>query len=216
MNGTVGQTIFYTFRAVERIGKEIDNLLNLIENEIASSFPKSQNRNHPKIVTKWDTVHRDSENQWTYTDAAGYIGIGKTQDKPKGYVSFQISLDSDGMKSDVCHNQEPLLHVILWEDHVDFDGDFYFSLANIHDDGNPTLQDGVLFSWEDNAADWSDQVWAYSLQLTSINSIDDVKNKIIKPIYTLLQNGVDAVSVKDIDGIIHYEMKEGRYGIRQV
>lgn len=215
MNGTVGQTIFHTFRAVERIGKEIDNLLNLIENEIASSFPKSQNRNHPKIVTKWDTVYRESENQWTYTDAAGYIGIGKTQEKPKGYINFQISLNGDGMSSENCQNHAPLLHVAFWGDRLDFDEDFYFSLANIHGD-NPILQDGIIFNWEDKAGDWLDQEWVYSLQLASVNSIEDVKLKIIEPIYSFFEKGVDTAILKKIDGIIHYEMKEGRYGIRQV
>lgn len=216
MNGTDGQIIFQVFHTVERIGKEIDSLLTLMENEIASTFPKSQNRNQPKIVTKWNTIHRESENQWTYTDAGGYIGIGKTHDKPKRHINFQISLNGDGMCGELCHNQVPLLHVALWGDRLDFDEDFYFSLANIHNDNNPTLVDGVLFSWEDNASDWSDQEWAYSLKLTSVNNIEDVKHKIIKPFFSFLEKGVDTAILKKIEGIIHYEMKEGRYCIKQV
>ncbi|WP_419735663.1 hypothetical protein [Pseudomonas sp. COR18] len=78
-------------------------------------------------------------------------------------------------------------------------------------DENEILQDGSLFVFGD--ADRAARSWAFSIALMGVNTIDDVRRKVIKPMQALLLGAPASEALTgDIGGLIHYENVKDKAG----
>ncbi|MDR9469326.1 hypothetical protein [Marinospirillum sp.] len=76
------------------------------------------------------------------------------------------------------------------------------------------LQDQVLLNRAPEVEKTTDQGWTYSLYLTSLNSLDDIKQKIVAPVQQLLNTSSAAgTGLLDIEGVVRYQQVESGEGL---
>jgi hypothetical protein len=165
--------------------QSLSGLLN--EPEINSQYKVAEKKPRPSL--RWQT----DEGVYLYHSLAASLPLTRGEDPASElYLFFQISLAGVGMSAD--QNQEPLLHLGLWEDEIDFvEGPYMgFPLTELHD-----VEDNVLLRW--------DQQWLYSLRLFSINNSTDIETKIIGPIRQLLIGGTAKQALPEtLEGLARY------------
>ncbi|ADU65153.1 hypothetical protein Selin_0399 [Desulfurispirillum indicum S5] len=208
---SIGTSIKKSVELIENVGREVESLFQMIQHEINNAIEEHA---VVKSIDDWEYDWRSDDNDWVVKDYACYLGIGGRKDKtvPKRYICLQVSLAGDGMSTKEDNNQEPLLHVMFWDGYVVFTDEYY--MVPSWDDEGLKLQDEVLFNWNPEAEPWVDQEWGYSLLLTSINDLDDIRKKIVNPIFALIQGqGVEGAKLVDIEGIVRYEPSQD-YGFR--
>lgn len=196
---SIGESIVNSVDLIDKAGKEIDSLLNLIEEEVNRALLDRSFGLFPHVGT-WKYSENFSYNQWVYKDVAISLELGeRSNSKTKHYLSIQVSLSGEGIKSSKSVNKEPLLHVCFWEMSIDFNEDIYFRL----DETDAHLKNNVLWDWNPDARRWNEQAWTYSLRLTSINTIEDIRRKIVSPFITLTSSIKDAMKdLENIHGIV--------------
>lgn len=213
MTQSIGQAIHQSARLLSKAGQEINSLMIMIN----ESINNHQFGNGLVISEDWleDSIYDDSG--FICIHYAKNLGLRKaTKRKTQCYLNIQISLSDDGMTHAEANNEEPLIHISLWEEASDVNNDNYFALLWQEDEGF-TLQEEVLFNWAPDVEDWTEQGWTYSLKLTSLNSLEDIKNKIVLPVDALLSsNSVEEAGLKNIDGIVKYhELRPCVYQVKE-
>lgn len=108
------------------------------------------------------------------------------------------------MCSKVVKNEQPLVHICLWSSPIDFyEGVYIGPEMEITD---MQLVDKVLFDWAPEEKVWQNKEWAYSLFLTSLNTINDIKQKIVYPVTELMKgNLTQAAGLTELEGVVKYE-----------
>lgn len=209
---SIGQSIHRSCKLISRAGAEINSLSELIKQELAGNLPEA-------IKAFANSGWADNE-LW---DDSGWIcnflqfslplkGKSSKKQNPERYLNIQISLDGDGMTHPNAHNEEPLVHISFWACEPNAE-DCYFTLLMATDE-EVVLQDQVLFNWAPEADETTDQGWTYSLYLTSLNSLDDIKQKIVKPVQQLLNtNSAFDAGLLDIEGVVRYQQVESAEGM---
>jgi hypothetical protein len=193
---TIGESIANSVDLIDKAGKEIDSLLNLIEEEVNRELLDRSFGLFPYVGT-WQYSENFSDNQWVYKDVARSLELGeRSNSKTKRYLSIQVSLSGEGIESSKSDNKEPLVHVCFWEIPVNFNEDIYFSLG----EADAHLKNNVLWDWSPDASRWIEQEWTYSLRLTSINTIEDIRRKIVSPFIALTSNKTE--KIKNIQGVL--------------
>lgn len=164
----------------------------LIEPEISSQYKVAEKKHRRGL--RWQT----DEGAYLYHSLAASLPLTRGEEHaPEFYLFFQISLAGDGMRAD--QNQEPLLHIGLWEYEIDFVEQSYmgFPLTEPHD-----VDKNVLLRW--------DQQWLYSLRLFSINNSTDIETKIIRPVRQLLMGGTAKQALPEtLEGLARYSQTTG-------
>lgn len=201
-NCGISANIYHSTRFLIAVWREINSLVCLVKKHIEDEFDKFDG---VKVTKEWDDCFRIDDDDWVYTDSCVFLGVGKRNGKANKYINIQISLYGDGMRSGLDDNEEPLLHVSFRDDATDYEDGVYFSIADL-DDAEVSLEENVLFNWGQIGCEWNKQEWTFSLKLTSINSIEDINSKIVKPLSALISGAdIEKAGLKMIQGIVHYE-----------
>ena len=108
-------------------------------------------------------------------------------------------------------NSEPLLHLYSWVNACDFNEADYigFPLEVDKDEPFKIINDRLLV-WDSlELSEWNKCQWAYSLRLMSLNSPEDLKKHVIKPMLALL-GGADVLSAlpDSLPALVKYPEKE--------
>lgn len=211
----IGKTITESVRFISKVGDQIESLVIIIQEELSKAIKEMKYFNLV-LDNEWGEDTRYQDNDWVLTDYAYCIGLkfkGKGNKKAAGYLGFQISLFGDGME--IEGNEEPLLHICWWDDEFDFEESNYFGVP-FDEEEEFIVQNGVLVNFTPLYESVSDQRWSYSLRLTSINTPEDVKNKIAIPVLRLFNEGIKGAlaSLDDLKekGLVQYEQIAGQPG----
>lgn len=204
---SIGQSIHRSIKLIAQAGQGIDSLSELIKQELANNLP-----GHLKTMDNWAYSEQEGSNGWTWNFLQYSLPVKAKSSKSRGaeaYLHFQISLDGDGMTHSETNNEEPLIHISFWEKSWEPGTECYFCLW-MDSNEEVKLQDQVLFTWPPVETTAIEQNWTYSLKLTTLNSLTDIKEKIVGPVNALLNNppALDA-GLPDIEGIVRYVRVEG-------
>lgn len=196
----LGHQISACFEFVSKVGQEVNNLNTLI--------PEAINRmlGEPELAEvyaslSWDEDDACSDDNWVGTDTICSIPlIIKPKRKATLYLGYQISLMGAGINAG--GNKVPLIHVFCWSYGAGSfpDCSMMFPLGA----GEQELDDQSLFVFKDEPG--APRSWTYSLDLTVVNTLDDVERLIIKPMRKLLLNasGREAFT-GNAKGVVCYE-----------
>ncbi len=205
----VGKSIVESFDFVSRVWSECDSLANELKKNI--SILIAQDHEVKKLLSAKGGWRKNPSWQ---TDASGWVttAVGYSlpvKVKPKisvsRHLSFQISLSGDSVAA--IDNSEPMVHVIWWADPLDFEG-IWMGFPFDSDESSQSLEEGVLFRWP--STDPRDAEWVYTLRLTSLNTIRDLKEKIVDPVKALLcGRPVREALPATIEGLVHYAAVDG-------
>jgi len=213
----IGISIHQSVKMIEQAGREIDSLSELIQREIENSI-SSDLPNLCKVVESWseNLSERNDDYGWVLTDYAFSLGLGQIR---KGtpttarWLGIQISLSGDGMSSEVVKNEQPLVHICLWSAPIDFDEDYH--MGPEMESAEIQLVDEILMDWAPEEESWHDKEWTYSLFLTSLNTIDDIRKKIVQPVTELMKGASpEQAGLTEIEGVVRYnKIVENHYDV---
>ena len=209
-----GSRITHAFELVSAVGKEVSALIqtldNLIEQRIEASCVTYE------LFDAADESTLNDDDEWVAIGYAGSfplitkkVGAGRRKNHPDKYLCYQISLSGSGTLE--SQNSQPLLHVLCLEEGVDFAEDLYFGDAWLTD--YPWVLEGdSLIRWlneEDNETPTGD--WAFSVKLTSLNSSQDLEDKIVNPAIALL-NGKSSQEAlpSTLEGLVRFRKEAER------
>lgn len=211
----IGIAIHQSVKMIEQAGREIDSLSELIQREIDNAM-SSELGTLCKVVESWIAKERYDDHGWVCTDYAFSLGLGQIK---KGtpttarWLGIQISLSGDGMSSEVVKNEQPLVHICLWSAPIDFDEDYH--MGPEMESAEIQLVDEILMDWAPEEESWHDKEWTYSLFLTSLNTIDDIRKKIVQPVTELMKGASpEQAGLTEIEGVVRYNnIDENQYDI---
>ncbi len=213
----IGISIHQSVKVIEQAGREIQSLSELIQREIDKAM-LSELGTLCKVVEPWseNLSDRTDDHEWVYTDYAFSLGLGqikKGKPSTKRWLGIQISLSGDGMCSEVVKNEQPLVHICLWSVPIDFDEGEY--MGPELESTDVQLVDNILFDWAPEEQSWQDKEWTYSLFLTSLNTIDDIRKKIVQPVTELMKHASPKqAELTEIEGVVRYnKIDENQYDI---
>ena len=213
MEFTLGQNLNQCIKAFSNIGQQINSLADSLERILKEEIQRDANEvvRLSKLKTEFKDNH--DESAWVYTDHARsipLIGSERRKNKrPEQYLSFQISLHGNGIAEKV----EPLLHICLWKDKLDFE-DFYMSYPMQDGDDPIELEHRRLITWGNRPEewDWSKLSWTFSLRLFEMDSIETLHESISVPVVKLLK-GISAIEAlpDGLKGLVIYKDKSLRF-----
>lgn len=175
-----GSDAFIVFESVSKFFDEIDSLCKDLSDSVIESL-ESINGVRP-LCEQRSEDYRMSDNDWFVTDYSFSIPLARVAPgRPRAfaYLSFQVSLVGDGTEK----AREPLLHVCLWENAIDFHRDFYMGFPL--DEGARVVW-GRLMTWEDGKRM---RPWTYSVKLFSLKNREAIDQLIVAPVMALLRIG---------------------------
>lgn len=203
----VGKLITDSAKFMGDVGREIEALGRLAKEQLTIGIERDL-----KFLwipaTSWIDNDRIEESGWIYTDCAWSLGLRQRRKKNVSkHISIQISILGSGMEAE--GNHEPLVHVLCWDDPVRFsDNDPIYMEFPMPEEFQKDVQlkENVLFQWGMDAS--LDVEWNYCLRLVSLESTEDVKRKIVKPVIALLQGkSVCDALPHNMEGLMHFSKK---------
>ncbi|SDB43357.1 hypothetical protein SAMN05660653_02095 [Desulfonatronum thiosulfatophilum] len=217
----IGISIHQSVKMIEQAGREIDSLSKLIQLEIDNAM-SSKLSTVCKIVESWNENLSElyDELEFVCTGYAFSLGLGqikKGRSTTARWLGVQISLAGDGMCSEIVENEQPLVHINLWNHPVYFDEELYMGpkIKPVMSPDSIVLINNILFDWTPEKALWQDKEWTYSLFLTSLNTIDDIRKKIVQPVTELMKSASpEQAKLTEIEGVVRYiKIDENQYDI---
>nr|WP_156889283.1 hypothetical protein [Halomonas sp. 1513] len=199
-----GESIFRAFNLVEQVGHEINGLARIIEHELVESFISQGEGKDVKLASWRKEADWVSESQWVYMGHVVSLGVTTCRGKlPRRYLSIQFAMIGETMTSFKHPNSQPLVHVSFWDEPVDME----YSYMGLEDLSKPlpTLVNDSVFYWSAPGDSGLSAQWTFSVRLTSLNSRDDVKNKIVDVFWELLSCDIDTAHL-DIEGLVRYRL----------
>lgn len=198
-----GVKLTQCFNLVSNSGKEISALAEMLNNRFSNGLDAAKLF---KMVSDPFEEERMDDSGWVFTDIAYSFPIARRQKgipKTVKHLGYQISLLGDGVG--ISEKAEPLLHVFLWEDAVNFDEDCYMHIPYeaIEDDPWTLIHQGRLINWDDL------ERWTFSIRLTTLNSAQDLEQYVVNPAIALL-NGEqpEEAFAGSHPGLVTYQIAE--------
>ncbi|MDR6232783.1 hypothetical protein [Pseudomonas oryzihabitans] len=182
----IGKGITGSVAFISKVAAECENLTKLIKEEISSLLLSAEISMRYRAFGDWHNIHEQDESGWLYTEFGTSLPITiKPKRSISGYFFFQISLAGSGIEA--LDNEEPLIHFGWWANPLDFD-DFKMGFPLYLDpEYTVTLDTERLFRWAIPGSHSSSE-WCYSVRLTDINRLEDVKKYLVAPVRALLLN----------------------------
>lgn len=199
-----GKKLTQCLNVVSAYGKEVEALCETLNDLLTQEIGKSD---LPcKLVGKMEQDYRTDEMGWIYTDITWSLPLAgqRTRNgKPEMFLSYQISLIGDGMS--FPGNEDPLLHVCLWESDVDFNDEGYYMGYPLEQEPPFCLKDNRLIVWGGQGNDWKSNSWTFSIRLLTLDSSQALLDRVIKPAIALLKgSAVTAALPEDLPGLVLY------------
>jgi len=208
---SLGSSITQSFGFVAKVGEQCEALAQLIKQEVSASLLKPSLSSR-LLPGKWSNRYREDASGWVFSDAVWTLPLTPKAKKAEPlYLSIQLSIFNNNAEGGSI--AEPLLHISCWESPVDHKEDCYMGFpmehmtaATLHRLANGSAR---LFRWEAKTRqpDW----WTYSVRLTDLNDVNDVRALITTPVAQLLED-VDAGErmLHDLPRVIRYSPLAGR------
>lgn len=205
----IGRAVTESARLLAQVGAEIDLLCDLVKQELSYAIDRDPLRSHLKANGEWVYSSRGDSGDWTLTDVAYSLALRRRR-STYGHLAFQVSLDGEGIAAE--GNAEPLLHVCWWlgSNPLSFEDWNYMGFPLDHPE-QVSVQNDALLAWDADAEDPLDRQWTYSLRLVSLNTLGDIRAKIVDPTTKLLlgaQPG-DALPLS-LEGLVRYAFGDDR------
>ena len=197
-----GKKLVQCISAISAYGREIDSLCETLNDQITQRFSRDDLPCKP--VGKMVSDLRRDETEWVCTDVAWSLPLaGKKAriGRPEMYLGYQISLAGDGMA--FVGNEEPLLHLCLWESDIDFN-EVYMGYP-LDEDPAITIKDNRLIVWEGPGTTWKKDCWTFSIRLLTLDSSNALLERVINPAIALLnETPVTSSLPDDLLGLVLY------------
>lgn len=213
----IGKSIYNSAKLISQAAQETLNLFELIENRFNSEVFEIEHKNIPfKILEYWTYDEVYDPSGWILNGYAVTLGIKSK--KSEAFLWIQLSLLGDENEFEEMNVTEPLLHICLIGHDLSYSDETYININDINDPEYRskfpiTLHQNCFWDWDSDKSEPLKQEWYYSLKLTSLNSVEDVDQKIITPVKSLLS----ATSSTEKDSAIHnLSMIEGILRYRKV
>ncbi|SEN20773.1 hypothetical protein SAMN04487857_111193 [Pseudomonas sp. ok272] len=170
-----GKSITQSTEFLARVYAECNHLSKLLKQELSALLLQTAHQAGGPWI---GSFQEDPSGCLYYSLAHSLPLVDRASEQPDRHLFFQISLADDGMAA--THNTEPLLHIGRWDHAINFAQDYYMGFP-LFEDGElaPALVRDVLMHWPGGE-------WLYSVQLSSINTPDDIRSHIIEPVKALL------------------------------
>jgi hypothetical protein len=200
-----GKKLTQCVRAISAYGKEIEafreTLNGLLLQAIDNGGTPYARHGNPVTAARMD----DSE--WVYTDVAFSIPlwhIRRGRHVTDLYLGYQISLSGDGIG--FRGNDEPLLHVFLWDGPADLEENWMGYPLDA--ESEPTIEHNRLIMWPGaNRAQWT-----FSIYLLSLNSNEALFDRVVTPAITLAsletEDGILEILPDDLPGLVRYKNED--------
>lgn len=186
----IGKGITGSVAFISKVAAECENLTKLIKEEISSLLLSTEISMRYRAYGDWQNIHVQDESGWLYTEFGTSLPIAiKRKRSVSGYLFLQISLAGSGI--DALDNEEPLIHFGWWANALDFDDCKMGFPLYMDPECTLTLEAERLFRWTFPGSHSSSE-WCYSVRLTDINRLEDVKKYLMAPLKALLlEQGAD-------------------------
>jgi hypothetical protein len=203
----LGVAISDSFRFASNVATECEALIKLAMEEVSRMLLEPDIRQLYSAAGDWLSSYQEDDSGWLNTEIAGSLGLKKGRKRnPSGNVFIQASLIGCGMNA--VGNDEPLLHVGWWHDPIVFGETQMGFPMDSGEDYQLSLQDGRLFLWRHKVAE---DEWCYSLRLTDVNNLENLKRLVVAPLKQLLL-GLPAGEVLANLSAVHYTPVDGDLG----
>ena len=122
-----GAALASCFKVVSSCGSEIDTMSDSVLNLFTNAFSEEDDKLKPRpcaLNGKHFSSYCMDDFGWVCTDIAYSLPLknkAKKYTKTLAYLGFQISMTGTGIAAP--GNNEPLVHVFLWKEPVDFVND---------------------------------------------------------------------------------------------
>lgn len=220
-NQHIGKAIYNSAKLISQVAQETESLFDLIKNRFNTELFETVEKKPPiKIVRGWKNNQGYKavydEYDWILNGYAVTLGIKSK--KSEAFLWIQLSLLGDENEFEEMNVTEPLLHICLIGHDLSYSDETYININDINDPEYRskfpiTLHQNCFWDWDSDKSEPLKQEWYYSLKLTSLNSVEDVDQKIITPVKSLLS----ATSSTEKDSAIHnLSMIEGILRYRKV
>jgi hypothetical protein len=184
----IGRAITESIQFISRLGAECEHLANMIKEQLSRLLLVPEVAKRYRAEGKWADSYERDDIDWTLTDLGFSLPLVIKPKRSVGtYLVVQISLS--GLGIDALDNNEPLLHIGLWDDPLDFDSIKMGFPLDLDSGYDLALEAERMFVWSSSLGTHD---WCYSLRLTDINSPKDIQDLIIKPMQALLLGGSPA------------------------
>lgn len=207
----IGKAITASAQLISKVGIECEHLATLIKEEVSRLLLAPEVAARYRPAGEWEDIWAQDEHEWIYTDAGASLPIKLPYKRTASFhLFFQISLAGVGVNAK--NNDEPLIHIGQWLDALDFDEVQMGFPMEIDPDYVPVVVNERLFIWEEEQLA---KEWCFSVRLTDINSPTDVQRNLIKPLRTLLLEGVHAKAFENT-AVVKYSKVEDEHGQYEV
>lgn len=217
----IGKSIYNSAKLISQAAQETLNLFELIENRFNSEVFEIEHKNIPfKILEYWTYDEVYDPSGWILNGYAETLGITRRMNGVSSFLWIQLSLFGDENEFEEMDVKEPLLHICLMGHDLNYSDGEYININDINNhvyETNPKSYQGCFWYWANDKADPLKQEWYYSLKLTSLNSVEDVDQKIITPVKSLLsatsstEKDSAIHNLSKIDGILRYTKVDDNY-----
>ena len=213
-----GKKIIDAVRFVSKLGGEIEAMMDTLDSLIKSSvYERGKDFKLSEKEIREDS--KEDASDWTYISTGKSFGLiprgSRKNTKAELHITYQIDLDSSGLP---CCDDEPLLHVFCWECQLNFSepDECYMGWPFDEEESEYLLSGDSLWVWpytdREDGPQWKKRQWAFSVKLVSLNSEEDLKNKVVGPMISMLNGDFVNTALPDnLDGIIRYEENNGKY-----
>ncbi len=200
----IGKAITASARLISKVAIECEHLAKLIKEEISRFLLAADVSAHYRPAGEWDDIYNEDESEWTFTDFGTSLPIRVPPKRTTScHLFFQISLAGVGVGAK--NNDEPLIHIGLWINGIDFDEIQMGFPMEI--DADYMLHER-LFVWQGKQGV---KEWCFSVRLTDINNPADVQSHILEPLRILLLEGEQGRAF-DNTAVVKYSKVIGEHG----
>lgn len=199
---SIDENIARALDLISRCGMELNGLCQTADELIESALTRP--KGGAEYCFDGDIVQKNKfdPSGWMISASAKSFGLKRNRkaDGPERYLGYQISLFGEEIPSG---SGMPLIHVFLWDGPADFTN---YSMAFPLDLESTSLDQGRLFCWcPEDGLGWQGRQWTYSLQLTAMNSRQDLVQSLLEPALALLAGKTTLEALPDsLSGLVRY------------
>lgn len=207
MELTLGRKYRYCIDAISQYGAQINTLADTLENLLKEEI---SSRKDIDVKLAEGKIYRDDrydDSEWVYTDHTRSVPLvrkdRRKNKEPEQYLSFQVSLSGDTVS--FSGNDEPLLHICLWEDKLDFE-DFFMTYPMLDKESDYALESNRLIIWGERNKVWTDLSWTFSIRLFTLDSTEALRERVVAPVIKLLKGATATEALPDtLPGLVMYD-----------
>ena len=217
-NLTAGEVIFNSTICLKRAAAEIEAMIKHFVGDLEDCLFESKIIKRNGLIEQEIYYDADPHEWLTLGTLWNYdlIPPPNRSTKPKACIGIKIALaEEDETRSEIP--KEPLIHVLFYgRGEAEWKYNEFEIPPKLKEDDEDTriiLRSERLWEWfggdedENTCLDWKDRKWAFSLPLTAINTIQDIRKQICEPIAALIKGEEPDIAFKIDSKVIRLKSK---------